>query len=343
MNLLVVTQAVDQDDLALGFFHRWIEDLASRFESIEVICLKEGKHALPANVRVHSLGKEHGTRSRLAYAIRFKLLAWRLRSRYDAVFVHMNEEYVLIAGPLWKLLGKRVVLWRNHKMGSFATRVAVALADAVCYTSPESFTARSPKARRMPVGIDTEQFKPAEVQPSSDTLLFLGRLDVVKRVTVFVEALVALSKQGVGVRADLYGSPTEPGSAYAASVREKAAQLPSEVLTLHPGVSHKDIPALYRSHAVYANLTPSGSFDKTILEAMACGAVVVCTNEALRGTLPDELIAGESVESTAAALTAALSLDAAARVALTARLRAYVEREHSLALLAGRLAAILTK
>ena len=55
--LLITTQAVDLDDPVLGFFHRWIEEFAKHCESISVICLKEGRHDLPDNVHVYSLGK----------------------------------------------------------------------------------------------------------------------------------------------------------------------------------------------------------------------------------------------------------------------------------------------
>ena len=116
MKLFVVTQAVDSEDPVLGFFVRWVAELAKHFERIEVVCLKEGEHDLPKNVRVHSLGKPSSAKAtegtgaqlvlRFRYAVRFKLLAWRLRREYDAVFVHMNQEYVLLAGWLWKLLGK---------------------------------------------------------------------------------------------------------------------------------------------------------------------------------------------------------------------------------------------
>ena len=61
MKLLIVTQIVDKNDPILGFFHRWIEEFAKHVEHIEVICLKEGKHKLPSNVHIHSIGKEQTT------------------------------------------------------------------------------------------------------------------------------------------------------------------------------------------------------------------------------------------------------------------------------------------
>src|ERR1041385_8548279 len=121
MRLLVTTQAVDLNDPVLGFFHRWIEELAKHYEHVHVICLKEGEQRLPSNVSVHSLGKEQG-RSRVKYLVLFYRYIWTLRNEYDAVFVHMNQEYVLLGWKLWFLLGKRIVLWRNHKKGSFLTR-----------------------------------------------------------------------------------------------------------------------------------------------------------------------------------------------------------------------------
>ena len=46
MKLLIMTQAVDQNDPVLGFFHRWIEEFSRHCERVHVICLKEGEHSL---------------------------------------------------------------------------------------------------------------------------------------------------------------------------------------------------------------------------------------------------------------------------------------------------------
>ena len=339
MRALVTTQAVDLDDPVLGFFHGWLVGLAERATTIEVICLKEGRHTLPQNVRMHSLGKERGRAGGLTYAVRFLALAWKLRHGYDCVFVHMNQEYVLLAGLLWKLSGKRVVLWRNHKRGSWQTRLAVALSGAVCHTSPEAFVAYSPKAMQMPIGIDTEAFTPPATPAAPDTILFLGRLDPVKRAEVFIEALGLLS---VPYRADLYGSPTDPDSSYAKKLVLQAEPLVQKgVLVLHPGVAHAQAAELYRSHAIYVNLTPSGSFDKTIGEAMASGCVVVCANEAVRGVVRQELITTGGATDVARALECALGLSATERATLVSAQRAYVATQHSLKALAEKLGEAL--
>lgn len=337
MRLLVVTQAADSEDPVLAFFLRWIEELAKCVEHIEVICLKEGKHSLSANVRVHSLGKERGAASRAAYAWRFLSLTWKLRSQYDAVFVHMNEEYILLGGLFWRALGKRVVLWRNHKMGSWRTRVAGLLSNAVLCTSPEAFVARYKNAQIMPMGIDTDSFVPPASPASRGSVLFAGRLDPVKRVETFISALEHLKEDTLHI--DLYGSPTEPGSPYAAAIASSAEPyVASGMVSLYPGVSYEKIRDLYQSHAIYVNLTPSGSFDKTIGEAMASGCLVVSSNTVLRDIVhPELLVRDDDAKDVARGVRAALAFTAQERAAEAQRLRAYIEERHSLRALIGQL------
>ena len=283
MRLLVVTQAVDTEEPVLGFFVRWIEELAKRVEHIEVICLKEGKHdSLPANVRVHSLGKEKGAprfARRAWYALRFLRLAWRLRHDYDAVFVHMNQEYVLIFGPLWKLLGKPVFMWRNHYAGSWLTDIAAAFCTKVFCTSKHSYTARYKRTVLMPVGVDTERFKPdPRVVRKPHSILFLSRMSPVKRPEMLLDALALLAENGIDFTADFVGSPLPGNAAYYAALKEKARPLGNRI-TFSPAVPNAATPDLYRAHEIFVNATPSGAFDKTLFEAAACGCRVLAMSD----------------------------------------------------------------
>ena len=103
MKLLILTQKIDKDDSLLGFFHSWVEEFAKHAESITIIALGVGEHRLPANVRVFSLGKEKG-KSRLHYLMNFFRIILRERHNYERVFVHMNEEYVLLGS--WANTGR---------------------------------------------------------------------------------------------------------------------------------------------------------------------------------------------------------------------------------------------
>src|SRR3989344_3937656 len=98
MKILIVTQKVDKNDPVLGFFHRWIEEFAKHYESLVVICLEKGEYHLPQNVKILSLGKEERI-SKVRYIVHFYKYIWQERKNYDAVFVHMNQEYIILG---WK-------------------------------------------------------------------------------------------------------------------------------------------------------------------------------------------------------------------------------------------------
>jgi len=144
MNLLILTQKVDKNDDLLGFFHGWILEFAKQYEHVIVVCLQKGEYELPENVDVLSLGKERGT-SRVRYILNFFKYIIQTYKRYDSVFVHMNQEYILLGGLLWKVMKKKVFFWRNHPKGTFLTNIAVFFSNKVFYTSPFSYTARFKK------------------------------------------------------------------------------------------------------------------------------------------------------------------------------------------------------
>ena len=275
MKLLFITQVVDRNDAVLGAYHGWLVALAPQFEKITVICLKEGEHSLPENVRVFSLGKEHGRVSRSHYAWRFLKIIWRQRGAYDAVFVHMNQEYILIAGWLWKLLGKKIYLWRNHYAGSFLTDVAALFCASVFCTSKYSYTAHYKKTVFMPVGIDAEVFKTVpRVVRKPHSILFLARMSASKHPELLIEALGLLKIRGIECTAALYGSPLAEDEAFYASLQTRVRDLHLDsCVTFHAGVPNIQTPTVYSRFEIFVNCSPSGMYDKTIFEAAACGVL----------------------------------------------------------------------
>jgi glycosyltransferase involved in cell wall biosynthesis len=338
MKLLIVTQAVDAKDPVLGFFIRWIEELAKRRDEVIVICLREGAHDLPKNVRVFSLGKERGRVSKFQYSWRFLRLIVRLRREYDTVFIHMNQEYALLGGWLWKSTGKNVYFWRNHVKGSVSTDIACAFTTTTFYTSPDAYIASKPNSHRMPIGIDLSEI-PADVARTPHSVLFLGRLDPIKHVLEFVDALAHLQANKVVFAAMLVGSPTYPGSSYAGEVLAHAKPLvEAERLTIRSAVPHDEALRLYSEYEIYCNLTASGSFDKTIGEAMAAGCLVVTRNGAVRDVIPTDLfVESDSIESIAHSVEAALKISPDERERITALQHMYIQEHHSLELLMNNL------
>ncbi len=280
MKLLILAQAVDLEDNAFSFFHRWIEELAPHFEQITVICLKEGKHAMPPNVHVCSLGKETG-RSRLKYTMRFYRYIWSLRHDYDAVFVHMNEEYGILGGWLWRLMGKHVTMWRNYHKGTWRTDIAAFFCNKIFCTSVYSYTAKYKKTVLMPVGVDVKRFFPNEhIQRVPKSILFFSGMWPSKRPEMLIDALTILHERGIGFIASFYGSPLPEGAEYYQSLKQRVIDASlSNCVTFHPGVPNAMAPDIFRAHDIFVNCSPSGMFDKMLFEAAACGCRVLAVSD----------------------------------------------------------------
>ena len=195
MKLLVITQIVDETDSNLGFFHNWLKKIASKVDHLYVICLKEGKHSLPGNVTILSLGKEN-TVSRFEYVCRFYKYIWRYRHEYDNVLVHMNPEYVVLGGLLWKVWHKKVLLWYLHKSVDFKLRVAEKLVTKIFTASAESFRLPSKKVKIVGHGIDLTEFT-ARTKPLSGkiSLVTVGRTTRSKDLKTLIIGVAELKKK----------------------------------------------------------------------------------------------------------------------------------------------------
>lgn len=339
MNLLIVTQIVDQYDRELGFFHEWLSIFAEQFATITVICLKEGEHELPDNVRVVSLGKEVRA-SRIRYLWLFYGYIWKYRHDYDAVYIHQNQEYAILGGVFWRLWGKRVTLWRNHYAGSWKTTLATLFCHAVFCTSQYSYTARYQKTVLMPVGVPDRMFYPRDdVVRTPRSILSLGRIAPSKKIEQLIAALALLRERGLDYTATICGSPLPAYEAYYESLHTLVHDAGlTEYVQFVPGVPYHETPTLYATHDVFVNLSKSGMLDKTMFEAMLCQTLVAVCNKDLRGEIHDEfLFAEDEPRALADTLEALLTLTAEDRLRAVAGLHAYAAREHALSQLAIRL------
>lgn len=294
MKLLIVTQKINRNDPILGFFHGWIIEFVKHFESITVICLEKGEYNLPTNVKVLSLGKESGI-SRSKYLFNFYKYIWQERSHYDVVFVHMNQEYILLGGIFWYLFGKKIYMWRNHHAGSFLTDIAAKFCKKVFCTSRFSYTAKYKKAVLMPVGINLELFKKNNsINRVEQSVLFLGRMAPIKRPDLLICAFAGLKKQNLTFRASFYGDPLPKDVDYYNNLKQMVTHFDlQDSVKFYSGIPNEQTVRVYNGHEIFMNLSTSGMYDKTIFEAMACGCLILASNNNLKNIVDHSLIFNE--------------------------------------------------
>jgi glycosyltransferase involved in cell wall biosynthesis len=354
MKLLYITYKIDSRDTLVGYVVGWLNGLAKQMERIDVICLARGEVNLPANVRVHSLGKERGA-SRLSRAVKFLRLAWSLTSQVDAVFCQFSPEYVLAIAPFAKLRHVPVMLWYTHRHVSWRLRLAAMLADRIVTASPESFQLESGKVRVIGHGVDTHRFAPTSnfqlptsnfQLPTSKTILSVGRRAPIKNYELLIASTQYLP-QDVHVRI-VGGDEGNAPRGYAQTLQQQIDALGlSDRITLVGAVGYDRIPVEYQNAAVHVNLCPTGGLDKAVLEGMACGAITLVRNETFRAVLGDLaqqlIVASENPNVIAARLESLLNLSDEVRVALSKRLREIVVNGFSEEALTKKLAAELSE
>ncbi len=267
MRLLITTQALDKNDPVLGFFVRWVEEFAKHCEQVTVICLRKGDYTLPKNVRVFALG----TGGKFTRAQKLIYGAYKFRNNYDAVFVHMNPEYLVAAGFLWRLLGKRTVLWYMHKSVDFKLRVATLFVNAIVTASKESFRLPTKKLTILHHGIDTAYFSPDPSIARGDHWLSVGRLNLSKR-----HDLIIREAAQAGRKLRIVGEGPERQN-----LEVLAKELGAEVEFLG-GRAHSGLLEEYRRAALFVHRSETGSLDKVVLEALACGSPVDSSDPALK-------------------------------------------------------------
>ncbi len=283
MKLLILTQKVDKNDSVLGFFHRWIEEFSKNFESVIVICLYKGEYSLPKNVKVLSLGKEAGV-SRIKYVFNFYKYIVSERNDYDKVFIHMNQIYALLGGLYWKVIGKDVYLWYTHKSVTASLKLALLFVKKVFSASAESFRVKTEKLKVMSHGIDLDLFSFDQNKIYTDKLklITIGRISRSKDLVTILNA-VSQIRNDIDVSLDVVGEPvTNDDKKYFEDIKKVVTEKSLETIVNFVGPkTQTQIVPLLKSADLFIHTSTTGSLDKAALEAMACGTLVMSSNDAL--------------------------------------------------------------
>ena len=300
MKLLILTQKIDINDDVLGFFHRWVLEFAKNCEKVTVICLQKGEYDLPENVKVLSLGKENNV-SKFKYLINFYKYIWQERKSYDAVFVHMNPEYVVLGGLFWKVLGKKISLWYTHKSVNLKLRIAEKITDEIFTVAKESFRLKSKKINVMGHGIDIKCFICDKENEHSEIvrILHIGRITKIKNCDILIRtAKILKDKWNKDFMISFVGSPSnKEDQQYLKSLKEMIIDMDlKQNIEFLGSIPNKDIKSYYCSADITINLAPTGGIDKVVLESMASETLVFASNTAFKdyfGSYADMLLFNE--------------------------------------------------
>jgi glycosyltransferase involved in cell wall biosynthesis len=323
VKIVFVTQQVDPASPVLGATVAKIRALAARVEEVAVLADGAVTDALPENCRVHLFrsGTKVGRGARFEAA-----LVRELRPRPAAVIAHMCPIYAVLAAPLARPLGVRIVLWFTHWKASRLLRAAERVSTAVATVEPRTFPLQSRKVHAIGHGIDLAEFHCAERHVDGRLeLLSLARTSPAKGLETIVRAVALVPN----VRLVQHGpSLTEEERRHRIRLESLVAELGvGDRVEIGNPVPRGAVPALLGHADALVNNMQAGATDKAVYEAAATCLPVLASNPALDGFLPAELrFERDDPEGLAARIQSLASVD---RAGLGRELRDRVERDHS--------------
>lgn len=291
MKLLIITQRVDKNDGVLGFFHNWITEFAKHCEKLTVICLYKGEYDLPENVNVLSLGKETGI-NKFKYIYRFYKYIFKYRKDYDNVFVHMNQIYVILGWTVWKFFNKKMGFWYAHGGVSSSLKLASKLSNVIFTSTESGFRLKSDKLKIVGQGIDLNKFYPIKKTTINDNfnIITVGRISPVKNYGVVINALNLLKSKIRGLNLIIIGGPLlDSDKIYLEQLKKDTAELNLQGIVnfIGPIPNHQIVEYLHKADLMI-NPSVTGSLDKVMTEAMACGLPVLTCNISIKNILRND-------------------------------------------------------
>jgi len=320
-----VTQDVDPASPVLGATVAKISALAARVDEVAVLADRGIEAVLPANCHIHRFGAS----SRPGRGVLFETALARELARSPrpaAVVAHMCPIYAVLAAPLARALGVRVLLWFTHWRSSRLLQIAESVSTDVITVERRSFPLSSEKVTAIGHGIDLDAFA-CVGRPRADVpaLLSLGRTSPAKGLEAVIRAVARVPD----VRLSQFGpSLTDEERSHRAQLVRLVTRLDvADRVVIGQPVPRQEVVALLASADALVNNMRAGATDKVVFEAAATCLPVLASNPALDEFLPECLrFPRDDVDALAERIRSLPSLDLSA---LGRELRARVERDHS--------------
>ncbi|MEU2296685.1 glycosyltransferase [Streptomyces antibioticus] len=218
---------------------------------------------------------------------------WRAMGRADVVHLHAGRDLVSLAGLAVARLRRKEFVTQTHGMVAPRTGTVARLFDRAfvpllrrargCLVLTEHerrdlaevLGPDGPPLVSLPNGLRCAPEEAGDGVRGDREVIFLARLHPRKRPEAFVEMAALVHKEHTGARFTLYGA--DEGSL--PEVRRLIAERGlTDVVSYGGALDHDAALAAYRRAAVYVLPSVREPFPMTVLEALAEGTPVVCTD-----------------------------------------------------------------
>lgn len=272
----MITPGIDPNNDVFGFIHSQIISLASKVDNLTIITLRPSKD-VPSNVKVIPI--KEGNRLSRFLSLNKAIFSALRKEKFDLVYGHMYLEFSLIAIPYLKLFPTPLVIWYEHSSTPLKLKIVHKFAKKVFSASKHGFRLPSNKSVVMGQCVDTSSFKPVKNKNPKE-ILSVSRLSRSKNIHTIINAIAKLNDKEL--KLTVVGSPPdEAGQKYLDELKELAKKLNLDnQLTFTGFVNHNEVKNYYNKASIFVNTSKTQSLDKTGIEGMASGMLLLASNPA---------------------------------------------------------------
>ena len=310
-NLLYLNLSVDDKDVSLGFAKTWTNQFSENFENVDIITLKKPEESTEyQNVKIYGISdNDKSTKFNKYLQIKNIIQKLTAETNYDLCFSHMSPLLLVLTKIYSKNKNTPRVLWYTHpKPKELSKRLILLLSlifsNKVVTASKSSFPYKSKKVAIIGHAIDYDLFHRERENLINKDFIILSRISQSKNIELVVDCFLN-SKFKENLITIVGDSVTSKDEEYKEFLVNRYKN--NNNVFFKGKIPHDNLPAFISNYSFHINATPSGFYDKSVLETLSGGLFNFYSNTDYNKLFSDDLISFTNFKLNNSSLTKTLN------------------------------------
>ena len=274
-NLLYLNLSVNENDVSLGFAKTWTNQFSKNFDNVDIITLNKPLENIEyQNVKIYGIAKDNkSTKFNKYKQIKNIIQKLTTETNYDLCFSHMSPLLLVLTRIFSKTKNIPKVLWYTHPKPKELSKRAILLlslffSNKVVTASNSSFPYKSKKVNIIGHAIDYELFESKRNNFLNKDFIILSRISQSKNIELALDSF--LNSKFKNNLITIVGDPVTSQDQEYKKFLENRYKLNNNI-TFEGKVPHNSLPTVLCNYSFHINATPSGFYDKSVLETLSAG------------------------------------------------------------------------
>ena len=310
-NLLYLNLSVDEKDVSLGFAKKWANQFSENFENVDIITLKKStKNTEYQNVKIYGIyDNDKSTKFKKYLQIKNIIQKLTADTNYDMCFSHMSPLLLVLTRIYSKNKNTPRILWYTHPKPKdlfkrLILRLSLIFSNKVVTASKSSFPYKSKKVEIIGHAVDYDLFHKKRDNLLNKDFIILSRISQSKNIELAIDSFLK-SKFKKNLITIVGDSVTSQDKKYKEFLENRYKN--NDNVFFKGKVPHNNLPSVLSNYSFHINATPSGFYDKSVLETLSGGLFNFYSNTDYNKLFSDDLISFTNFKLNNSSLTKTLN------------------------------------